>query len=99
MVVKKNFIPGPEAKFDGWQDNFVTRTVASTTWGITPADKTALQAEQSPWTAAYAVGKIEADPTSSQRQAKRDARKVFERYVRNFIKAKMNTNAAITNAD
>jgi hypothetical protein len=98
-MIRRSFIPGPEAKFNDWQDNFVTRVVASTTWGLTPLDKSALQAAQTPWTGAYAVGNIEADPTSSQRQAKRDARKAYQKSVRTFIKSKINNNTAVTNAD
>ena len=96
---KSDFIPGPESKFNDWQDNFVNRIVASTTWGISTSDKTDLQNQQSPWKSAYVVGNIEADPTSSQRQAKRDARKVYELYVRSFVKSKLNNNAAVSNAD
>jgi hypothetical protein len=94
-----NYIPGAEKAFNDWQDNWVTRILASTTWGLTPADMAAVTAAQLPYTAAYAVGNKLANPNSSQRQAKRTETKTFKAFIRNFVNTKLNNNSAVTPAD
>jgi hypothetical protein len=98
--MKKDYIPAGEAAFNAWQANFVTRTQAGGAgWGLLPADIAALVAEQALYIPAYAAGNIEADPSPSERQAKRDAQRLYTQFIRNFVKTKLNINTAVTNAD
>jgi hypothetical protein len=98
--MRRDYIPAAELAFNAWQQNFVTRVQAGGAgWGLTPVEIAALVAAQVPWDSAYAVGNIEADPSPSQRQAKRDAMRVFKQFIRNFVKTKLNNNTAVVNAD
>jgi hypothetical protein len=97
--MSNDYIPGAEEAFNDWQENWVTRILASTTWGLTPADMAAVTAAQTSYTSAYAVGNKQANPNSSQRQAKRTETTTFKAFIRNFVNTKLNNNAAVTPAD
>ncbi|MBK7854312.1 MAG: hypothetical protein IPJ79_04860 [Bacteroidetes bacterium] len=76
MSKRSDYIPGNEEDFNDFVINFTEKVVANAaTWAVPDAAKTELVAATDDWTAKYAAGNPEADPTSAQRQAKNDARK------------------------
>jgi hypothetical protein len=94
----QDYIPRNEEDFNEWQDNFmaVLATLLAM-FGIPAAVFTTLQGFQSAWVSRYAVGREEADPTSAQRQAKRDARKAYVPQIRQIVKQYIQFNPATTN--
>ena len=87
MSKTKDYIPGPDAEFDGWFENLKNYVVAKTsagTWTHIPADKvTALTAEYTAWHAAYE--KCLGPHTPVDTEAKNDARKSATAFIRPFV--------------
>jgi hypothetical protein len=97
---RSNFIPGGDAAFNVWQTNLVGLVQASSTsWGIAPADLTALLAWQSTWNTAFAKASNKQNRTSADVQAKDDARKGYEKALRNFIAQWLARNGKVSDAD
>lgn len=95
-----DFVPRTEEDFNDWQGNYLPKLVANAVaWGIPPAVVLNNQNAGTDWTAKYAVGNDEADPTSAQRQAKNDSRKAFTLIIRSTVKQYITPNPAVTNAD
>ena len=97
---KTDFIPESDAEFNLWQANLIVSVQASTTaWGILAADVTALVALQTPWTASFAKTSNPNNCTTADVQAKNDARRVYEKALRNFIGQWLARNAKVTDSD
>lgn len=94
----KDYIPSNEEDFNEWQDNFMSvLATLLAALGIPAGDFATVQGFQTSWVSRYAVGREEADPTSAQRQAKRDARKAYVPVIRQMVKQYIQFNPATTN--
>ena len=87
MAHTKDFIPGPEAEFDGWLANLTAYVDAKTTggaWTHIPAEKViALKSHNTAWHTAYV--KTTGPHTAVDTEAKNDARAAAEGFVRPFV--------------
>ncbi|HNR18658.1 MAG TPA: hypothetical protein PKN75_07465 [Bacteroidia bacterium] len=100
MSTRSDYIPGNEEDFNDFVINFTEKVVANAaTWAVPDAAKTELVAATDDWTAKYAAGNPEADPTSAQRQAKNDARKTTTTVIRTVVNEHLRNNPLLTNAD
>jgi len=98
---KTSYIPRIDEDFDSWQKSFMTITVANaTSWGIPPAEVTALTTLQTSWTTAFAAGGKgqKTTRTSQQTKAKTVARKAFEKPIRVFVKRWIAVNPLVSDA-
>lgn len=79
----KDYIPGSDAEFHTWQQNFITNLAANKTeFGITDTDLAPLNDAQGEWSAAY-TGNISAQSAAqSAQQTKMEARRAFESALR-----------------
>ncbi|MDR0561078.1 MAG: hypothetical protein LBG73_00115 [Spirochaetaceae bacterium] len=87
MAHNKDFIPGPDADFDGWLNNltvYVGSKTAGGGWAHIPADKVAaLQSYNAQWRDARS--KTVGPHTSVDTEVKNEARKAAVGFVRPFI--------------
>jgi hypothetical protein len=87
MAHTQDFIPSRDAEFDGWLANltgYVDGKSTSGMWTHIPAEKvTALKGHNAAWHTAYA--KTLGPHTSVDTEAKSDARKAAEAFVRQFV--------------
>ncbi|MDR2417944.1 MAG: hypothetical protein LBD79_02695 [Treponema sp.] len=87
MAHTQDFIPSRDAEFDGWMANltgYVDAKVSAGAWTHIPADKvTALKQRDIDWHTAY--GRITGPHTSVDTEAKKDARKTAEAFIRQFV--------------
>jgi hypothetical protein len=88
MAHTEDFIPARDAEFDGWLGNLTsyvsTKTASGGAWTHIPAEKvTALTERNTAWHTAYA--KTLGPHTSVDTEAKNDARKAAEGFVRPFV--------------
>ena len=98
LALVKDYIPSSEEDFNDWQSQFMdVLNLNLVAWGIAPIDVAPLTALQTTWIDKYNKGKPEANPRSSDRIAKNDARKAFAKELRKFVKKFINENAAVTN--
>lgn len=96
-----DFIPREEGDFFGWQDNHINVIVANNaSWGVIPAEVTALQALQTDYVNAYNIGSKEhkLTRTSGQRQAFQDAEAAYIAGIRKFYGKWIAKNDLVTNA-
>ena len=95
-----DYIPSSDANFNIFQGNLIVIVQANATaWGILAADVTALVAAQLLWTTAFAKASNKLNRTSADVQAKDDARKVFEKALRNFIRQWIANNAKVPDSE
>ena len=95
-----DYIPSKDANFNIFQGNLIVIVQANATaWGILAADVTALVAAQLLWTTAFAKASNKLNRTSADVQAKDDARKVFEKALRNFIRQWIANNAKVPDSE
>lgn len=93
-----DYIPSPDAEFDAWQSNFTAKVEAGTPfWGITGGDWGVLIGYRNTWASTWAVAKIKSNRTSGQVTAKNDARKIYEKTIRAFVKRWLASNTLVTN--
>lgn len=87
MSKTKDYVPGPDAEFDGWLGNLTGYVDAKTSIGVwthIPGDKvTALKGHNAAWHTAYA--KTLGPHTSVDTESKNDARKEATAFVRQFV--------------
>ncbi len=99
-MVDSDFVPSNEEDFNDFQGNFRPKVIAKkVAWGILDSEEDALNAAGDDWELKYAAGRDEADPTSSQRQAKNDSRKAYITLIRNLVNTRIRNNPAVTNND
>jgi hypothetical protein len=99
-MTQSNFIPNSDADFNLWQAALITIVQASaTTWGILPADVTALVAQQALWTTAFAKAANKQNRTAADVQAKDDARDAYENTLRKFIAQWLSNNTRVPNSE
>ena len=95
-----DYVPHSDAEFNLWQISFIILVQTNATaWGILPADVTALVALQAIWTPAFAKTSNPKNCTDADTQAKNDARRVYEKALRNFIGQWLARNAKVTDSD
>ena len=95
------YIPRRQAVFFNWQDNYLNVLIAeSVSWGVPPADLTALQALQTIYLNAYHTGSKEQrlTRTPGQVQAFRTAEKNYIAAIRNFNSRWISKNPLVTDA-
>jgi hypothetical protein len=99
-MATNSYIPANEEDFNEWQLNFMSLVSSNLVlWSIAAGIFTALQTVQTGWDTAYAAGRDEANPTSSQRRAKNDSHTFYEKELRKFVRTYITNNPVITNAD
>ena len=99
-MTQTDFIPRSDAEFNLWQTSIITQVQASaTTWGILPADVTALVALQTSWIATFAKANNKQNRTPADVQSKNDARDAYEKGLRKFIAQWLTNNAKVPNSE
>lgn len=99
-MTQSNFIPTTDVNFNLWQGSLVTIVQTNATaWGILPADVAALIALQVAWAAAFAKASNKQNRTAADVQAKTDARKNYEAFLRKFIAQWLSNNARVPNSE
>ena len=100
MAHNKDYIPNRDAEFDGWLDNltrYVDAKVTSGAWTHIPIGKvTALKQHNDAWHTAYV--KTLGPHTAVDTEAKNDARKAAEGFVRLFVQQYLKFDP-VTNED
>lgn len=95
-----DYVPHSDPEFNLWQASLIAIVQPNVTvWGILPADSTALVASQLVWTNAFAKTSNPKNCTDADTQAKNDARRVYEKNLRNFIAQWLSHNAKVTDSD
>ena len=95
-----DYIPSADAEFHLWQGNLIPIVQSGVTaWGILAADTTALVALQTTWTTAFSKASNKQNRTAADVQAKDDARKAYEKGLRNFVAQWLANNAKVANSD
>ena len=95
-----DYIPGSDPEFHIFQGNLMTNVQANVApWGILASDVTTLVASQTVWTAACNKANNKLNRTSADVQAKNDARKAYERALRNFVAQWLVRNAKIPDSE
>jgi hypothetical protein len=93
-----DYIPAPDDKFDGFQDDFIAYVVAhKTELGVTTAEADALVAKQTTWASAYATHTAAQTTAKSATTAKEDARAPLEASIRSFA-GRFQASESITDA-
>ena len=93
-----DYIPNADGDFNLWQIQFMGGVQPNlTAWGIPTATFTALQALQTPWTTTWAKASDTNSHTSSDVQAKNDARAPYEKSIRAFVQQYLAHNNAVSN--
>lgn len=93
-------VPESDAEFNLWQASLITLAQANvTTWGILAADVTSLVALQLIWTNSFAKTSNPNNCTSADVKAKNDARRNYEKALRNFIAQWLAHNTKVTDSD
>ncbi|MDR2516279.1 MAG: hypothetical protein LBC88_02725 [Spirochaetaceae bacterium] len=100
MSKNKDYIPGPDAAYDGWISNlaaYVSAKITAGTWTHIPADKAAaLAAHNTAWHTAYT--KTTGPHTSVDTETKNDARKAATEFIRPFVQQYLKFDP-VTNED
>lgn len=100
MGKKDDYIPQQMALFFGWQSNLVTKVVAGATgWGIAAGKVTALTDAQTVYVPLYNAVANPATKTKGSVKAQEDGRKVYEKFIRGFVKENLISNSAVTAQD
>jgi hypothetical protein len=95
-----DFVPTSDAEFNLWQSSLISTVQTNTTaWGILAADVTTLVALQATWATTFAKASNKQNRTSADVQAKDDARRVFEKALRNFAAQWLSHNSKVTDSD
>jgi len=101
MSTLHDYIPRPDADFDGFQKNLINVLIPNyTTWGIATSDETNLITLQTAWDKAYTTGgkNMIATRTMQQVKAKTVARKAYEAAIRVFVNRWIRHNTLISDA-
>jgi hypothetical protein len=100
MAHSKDFIPGPDAEFDGWLANltaYVDGKTVAWTWTHIPVDRvTALKGHNTAFRTAHV--KMAGPHTAVDTEAKNDARKAAEGFIRPFVQQYLKFDP-VTNGD
>ncbi len=97
MSTAEDYIPSPHNEFNDFQINLVTMTDTNkAAWGIAPAKVTALQAAQATYQPFYTAIANPNDRTKAKNNDHKEARKVYEKIIRDFVKENLRYNSAIT---
>jgi len=81
-----NYIPVKDSDFDIWQKNIVAQVTANqVAWGIPAAIVASINAPKTLWETKYAPTTNPQTCTSAQTQAKNDARKAYESFLRKLV--------------
>jgi hypothetical protein len=96
----KDFIPRSDATFHVWQGTLLTKAeAAAPQLGIPPTAFTALREKQARWAAAFAAAEDPETRTKASVKEKQEAREDYEAALREFIRAYLTYNPALTDAD
>ena len=88
-----HFIPDPDAAFDGWQDNLMSKVASRAPALQIPSDAVAkVQKSQTRWKNAYAVVKDKATCTRGAVKEKQEARKAYEADLRELVRSYLTYN-------
>ncbi len=94
-----DYIPGGDAEFSAWLDNFVTYANANlAAIGLVVADLTPTTTTQSTWKTAYPAHVTAQDAAQSARQAKDTARTGVEAAVRPLVR-RLQASPAVSDAE
>jgi hypothetical protein len=95
-----SFIPRPDATFNLWQENLVTKAEgAAPMLNIPPDAMMAIHTKQARWREAFAAAEDPATRTKAAVREKQEAREDYEDALREFNKAYLMYNPAMTDAE
>lgn len=95
-----DYIPSSDAEFHVWQGNIIPIVqLSASAWGILAADLTSVVASQTTWITAFNKASNKQNRTAADVQAKEDARKAYEKALRNFVAQWLANNAKVANSD
>jgi hypothetical protein len=97
---KKDYIPAKDANFRTWVDDFTSFVDANATRMGIPADELQrLKTLKADWDIKFIAATNPATRTEPAIIAKQEARKTLEDYVRWFVKARIQPNPLVSDAD
>ncbi len=95
-----DFIPQNDAEFNLWQANLVEVVESGQLdWGISPDDLATLKNKQTVWTKAFAKASNKQSRSSSDVQAKNEARETYVKDLRSFVAQWLANNTKVSNSD
>jgi hypothetical protein len=96
----KDYVPGADALFNQWQHQLLLYVKPHLSdWNIPEANFTELSSKQQDFTAKYEVYINPETHTPASVTAKQEARKVYEKAIREFVMSHLTYNQAVTNDD
>jgi len=96
----KDYIPGADGKFDTFQDDLIKGVSPNlVTWGIPQADFDLLTPLQAAWNTAWGKAKNKKTRNSGDVEAKDEARKKYEKAIRQFVQQWLAPNRKVSNEE
>jgi hypothetical protein len=100
MASGKQYIPVRDDDFFNFQGNLVNLVVANAvTWGIPPVEVADLSARRASYEPLYTASQNKTTRTRADVLAHRQARKLYEKEIRDFAKAYLMFNPLVTDED
>lgn len=97
MAADTDYVPAPDGEFFDWQKDLVDEVVANEVpWGIPNTKILEIQAKRTAYNAKYTLANSLSTKTAGTTGAHRSERKVYEKYLRSFVKEYLVANSAIT---
>jgi hypothetical protein len=94
-----DYIPGPDASFQAWQDNFVTYANANlVALGLTAPDMAPITAAQTDWAAAFPAHIAAAAAAKAAKQTKDEARRDYVAVIRPLVR-RLQASPQVTDAE
>jgi len=95
-----DYIPGKDVDFNLWQENLVSYTEPQLeTWGILASDFTTLKTAQGVWVEGYTPAEIKSARNGGDVQGKDDARELYMKALRLFVKQWLAFNTRVSDKD
>jgi hypothetical protein len=94
-----DYIPGPDAEFQAWQNNFVTYANANlAALGLVAGDMTPVTAAQTTWSTAFPAHVTAVAAARAAKQAKDDSRRVYIAVIRPLVR-RLQASSVVTDAE
>ena len=95
-----DYVPHSDAEFNLWQASLIVLVQTNAdAWGILPDDVASLIALQLAWANAFAITSNPKNCTDADTQDKNDARRVYEKALRDFVAQWLARNTKVTDGD
>jgi hypothetical protein len=94
-----DYIPGPDASFQAWQNQFVTYANANlAALGLVAADMTPVTAAQATWSTAFPAHVAAVNAAKAAKQSKDEARAAFVGVIRPLVR-RLQASALVSDAE